>query len=68
MLKKLDYDISEKMAKKIDLSEDDIEEDEDEQHSEGVLDDDSYFMYADHANWNRGGTVLMGPKSPNPRS
>jgi hypothetical protein len=68
MLKKLDYDISEKMAKKIDLSEDEIEEDEDEQQSEGVLDDDSYFMYPDHAHWNRGGTVLMGTKSPNPKS
>jgi hypothetical protein len=66
MLKKCDYDISDKMAKKIDLSEDEIEEDEDEQHSEGVLDDDSYFMFADHANWNRGGTLLMTNKSAKP--
>ena len=58
MLKKFDYDITEKMAKKIDLSDDEVEEEGDDDDTDGVLSDDSYFMTPDHTNWNRGETSM----------
>lgn len=57
LLQKFDYDITDKMAKKIEQSEDEIDDEENEAQSEGIMDDDSYFMCDDHPNWNRGGTA-----------
>ena len=60
LLQKFDYDISDKMAKKVELSEDDIEEDEGDAQSEAIMDDDSYFIHDDDPNFNRGGTAKSG--------